>query len=62
MRVERDDRRLGPGLEQRLDHAPVAQVHAVERPERDRPRPPLELPGRRATFIGERRQGLARAG
>ena len=42
MRVERQDGRLGPRGERRFDHQPMAQVDAVERPERDHARDGLE--------------------
>ena len=45
MRVEREDRRLGPGVEERLDDAAVPEMNAVEGPERDRPRTRIELAG-----------------
>ena len=34
VRIERDDRRLGPCVEQRLDHAAVPEMNPVEGPER----------------------------
>src|SRR5436309_3915007 len=46
MRVEGDDGRLRPGLEDGLDHAPVPEVDAVEGAEGHCPRPWAELRGR----------------
>ncbi len=45
MRVEREDGRLGPGIAERLDDAPVPEMDAVEGPERERPRPRIEFAG-----------------
>ena len=36
MRIERDHRRRKPGVDRRLDDAPMASVHSVERADRDR--------------------------
>ena len=46
MRVERDHGRLEPGVDRRPEHRAMSAVDTVERPDRDRSRPPLEL-GRR---------------
>ena len=43
MRVEGDDRRRRPGGTRGVEHAAMAEVDAVEGPERDRPRLRLEL-------------------
>jgi len=43
VRVERDDRRREPGVDRRLEDRPMAEVDAVEHPERDGARLPLQL-------------------
>ncbi len=43
MRVEGDHRRLEPGVDRRSQHRPVPEVDAVERADRDRAGPALEL-------------------
>ena len=43
VRIERDHGRREPGVDRRLDDAPMPAVDAVERPDRDRPRLALEL-------------------
>ena len=56
VRIERDDRRLGPCVEQRLDHAPVPEMDAVEGSERDAPAAPQSSSPEScaATFTGAR--------
>ena len=50
MRVEREHRRRRAGGDERLEHVAVAEMDAVERAERDRTRPSLELAGQWTTF------------
>ena len=60
MRVKRQDGRLRPRGERRFDHQPMAQVDAVERPERDDARDGLEPIDARVTFISRARRGRRR--
>ena len=60
MRVEGDHGRPQPRRRPPPDHGPMAQVDAVERADRNRPRQRLELAGLRATFTRLRPRALER--